>query len=74
MPPPLPPPPPPPDPRLVAAELAIADLFKSERKEDLPLEMVQKASGLPNDDLDVLLKKMDDENKLLCRQGTVYLI
>ena len=73
-PPPLPPPPPPPDPRLVAAELAIADLFKSERKEDLPLEMVQKASGLPNDDLDVLLKKMDDENKLLCRQGTVYLI
>ena len=54
--------------------MAIADLFKSERKEDLPLEMVQKASGLPNDDLDVLLKKMDDENKLLCRQGTVYLI
>ena len=73
-PPPAPPPPPPPDPKMVAAEAAIAKLFKDQRSEDLPLEMVKGAAGLADGDLDTLLKKMDDENKLMCRAGSVYLI
>ena len=72
--PPPPPPPPPPDPKLVAAEAAIAKLFKDQRCEDLPLEMVKQAAGLPDAELEQLLKKMDDENKLMCRAGSVYLI
>ena len=66
--------PPPPDPKLVAAEAAISALFTAQRREDLPLEMVREAAGLPGDELDKLLKKMDDENKLMCRAGSVYLI
>ena len=56
------------------AEAAIAKLFATERKEELPLEMVRAAAALPETDLEGLLKKMDDENKLLVRQGAVYLI
>ena len=68
------PPPPPPDPRLVQAEAAISALFTSQRCEDLPLEDVRAAAGLPHDELDALLDRMDKENKLMVRAGSVYLI
>ena len=71
---PPPPPPPPPDPRMVAAESAIAALFAAQRCEDLPLESVRSAAGLPEADLTALLEKMDKENKLMVRAGSVYLI
>jgi hypothetical protein len=77
-PPPPPPPrapsPPPIDPRFAKAEEAIAALFSSQRSEDLPLEMVRTAAGLADDELDQLLERMDAENKVMCRAGSVYLI
>ena len=66
--------PPPPNPRFEAAERAIAELFKRQRSEDVPLEMVRAATELSSDELDELLEQMDNANKLMCRQGVVYLI
>jgi pyruvate/2-oxoglutarate dehydrogenase complex dihydrolipoamide acyltransferase (E2) component len=80
--PPSPPPPPPPPPcpegftlaETTAAEKAIADLFRQQRCEDLPLDEVRAATGLPSSKLETLLAFMDNENKLMCRKGQVYLI
>jgi molybdopterin/thiamine biosynthesis adenylyltransferase len=74
------PPPPPPCPEgftlaeTTAAEKAIADLFRQQRCEDLPLDEVRAATGLPSSKLETLLAFMDNENKLMCRKGQVYLI
>jgi len=57
-----------------AAEKAISDLFRTQRCEDLPLEEVRAATGLPAAKLESLLNFMDNENKLMCRAGQVYLI
>ena len=35
---------------------------------------VREATGLDADHLNTLLEMMDDENKLMCRQGVVYLL
>ena len=58
----------------MAAETAIAKLFATQRCEDLPLQMVREAAALPEDELTKLLEKMDNDNKLMCRAGSVYLI
>ena len=57
-----------------AAEKTISTLFSAQRCEDLPLEMVREATGLPKEKLDALIHFMDNENKLMCRAGVVYLI
>ena len=36
--------------------------------------MVREAAALPEDELTKLLEKMDNDNKLMCRAGSVYLI
>ena len=56
------------------AEAAISNLFSTQRSEDLPLEMVRTATGLSDAKLDSLIAFMDNENKLMCRKGVVYLI
>lgn len=65
---------PPPNPRFEAAEKAISALFSKQRSEELPLEMVRGAVELSNEELDELLQQMDDANKVMCRQGSVYII
>ena len=59
---------------IATAEAAISALFASERCEDLPLERLATATGLDSVRLDALIAFMDDENKLMCRKGIVYLI
>ena len=46
----------------------------AQRCEDLPLADVRAAAGLADAELDALLLEMDDENKLMVRNGQVYLI
>lgn len=78
---PAPPPPmfmmpslPPPNPRYEAAEKAIAALFQKMRVEELPLETVRGTTDLSETEMEELLQQMDDNNKVMCRQGQVYII
>ena len=65
---------PPPNPRYEAAEKAIAALFQKMRVEELPLQTVRATTDLSETEMEELLQQMDDNNKVMCRQGQVYII
>ena len=66
-------------PQLDVAEAAIAAAFRTARDDALPDATVRAAASTAAPDiddstLDALLKRMEDENKIMCHEGTVHLI
>ena len=51
-----------------------AALFQKMRVEELPLQTVRATTDLSETEMEELLQQMDDNNKVMCRQGQVYII